>query len=617
MTVRIAIPVKVARLRVWVDRGKHWTAVDHLVLWALATRPRSSHELAAEMRIPARIVNEIILNLMRVGWVELAATKEGLAFHATNDGMEVAADPDALPTIVRQAARRLSFLIEPFTLRAFTLRDLPYYRPGQIADIAREHDVRRVAIDSAEQWSLSLFRLSAAAEEILSELAKGETLLNVHPAGSTVYDGYSLFTVANGNIKGLPDHAPGELITAIKKAAKSKTPGTTLKTRPTRLVQSAAIAPTLKLSAIDRNDIFLTGEDHKAALIGVLRSARYHVIIHSTFLRCAAFDDLYEPFKQAARRGARIDILWGAARDEESAARNLQEAIAINQRCQQDTQLRNRVKVHMHSTKSHAKLLIADAGTANGFVAIVGSCNWLSTGYKRVEMSVTFREPIVIAALAREFAELIFASIPSSDVAGHLNRIARELSGEIPVQEGRCNVHLVTGDAHGALVRIARDTARRRIILGGDRLGVGAEPRALIPLVAAAKRSSVRAVICYSRRSGPVSRSDEEALKREAQEANVSLVDIGGGQLHGKFLIWDDDNIVISSLNWPSSDTSAAFPQSDIGVHICSPGLAADIADRLESTWPVLRDSARAPVKKRKRRPRRARRRRAAKTVAP
>jgi len=30
--VRVAVPVKLARLRVWVDKGRHWSGVDRLIL---------------------------------------------------------------------------------------------------------------------------------------------------------------------------------------------------------------------------------------------------------------------------------------------------------------------------------------------------------------------------------------------------------------------------------------------------------------------------------------------------------------------------------------------------------------------------------------------------------
>ena len=68
--VRVAVPVKLARLRVWVDKGRHWSGVDRLILWALAVEPCTSSELAKVARILARLITEIILRMMRFGWVE-------------------------------------------------------------------------------------------------------------------------------------------------------------------------------------------------------------------------------------------------------------------------------------------------------------------------------------------------------------------------------------------------------------------------------------------------------------------------------------------------------------------------------------------------------------------
>lgn len=76
--VRVAVPVKLARLRVWVDKGRHWSGVDRLILWALAVEPCTAGELAKVARIPARLIAEIILRMMRFGWVELAASQKGL-----------------------------------------------------------------------------------------------------------------------------------------------------------------------------------------------------------------------------------------------------------------------------------------------------------------------------------------------------------------------------------------------------------------------------------------------------------------------------------------------------------------------------------------------------------
>lgn len=76
--VRVAVPVKLARLRVWVDKGRHWSGVDRLILWALAVEPSTAGELAKVARIPARLITEIILRMMRFGWVNLPPPRKAL-----------------------------------------------------------------------------------------------------------------------------------------------------------------------------------------------------------------------------------------------------------------------------------------------------------------------------------------------------------------------------------------------------------------------------------------------------------------------------------------------------------------------------------------------------------
>jgi cardiolipin synthase A/B len=88
VTVRVAIPMKLARLRAWVDKGRYWSAIDRLILWALLERPQTSQQLSTKANLPRRLINEIILRLMRVGWVELAATPSGVAFRGTAAGEE-------------------------------------------------------------------------------------------------------------------------------------------------------------------------------------------------------------------------------------------------------------------------------------------------------------------------------------------------------------------------------------------------------------------------------------------------------------------------------------------------------------------------------------------------
>jgi phosphatidylserine/phosphatidylglycerophosphate/cardiolipin synthase-like enzyme len=583
MTVRVAIPVRVARLRVWVDKGRQWSPVDQVVLWALAEQARTTRKLAEDACLPPRLVNEIILRMMRAGWVELAATPRGVSFRATPAGREAVNEFELLPVITRPVARRLSFIIEPFRLRAFSLRDIKPYRSIEIDNLVAEHDIRRVRVDTSWQ-GLTTFHLHDSADRILADIAGDEELSSIDFKGSTLTEEFALFTMIGKTIKGLPNDAPPELRQSIVNAAQTRRGAVVDVARVSKGTPNKTSGN--RMPPLDRNDLVLTGPDHAQLFTNILRQARYRVIIHSTFLSAAAFEALRDEFHRAAKKGAQIDILWGASKNEETTRRNLNEAIAINHILQRDPILRARVRAQMHCTRSHAKLIVADTGRPDRYIAVVGSCNWLSAKFTRVETSIILRHPHAVAQLAQEFAELIFATVQTSDVAGDLNRLARELR-KLPAEEGGSQVQILAGDRHGPLIRRARDTAQRRIVVAGDRLGLAAEARTIIPLISASERK-VRGMICYSRPSGPVSRADAAALGREASAAGVEMIEIPDRELHGKFLLWDEDDVVISSLNWSSADTSSDFPQGEIGVYVSSPGLAADIVQRLTEAWPQL-----------------------------
>jgi cardiolipin synthase len=75
------------------------------------------------------------------------------------------------------------------------------------------------------------------------------------------------------------------------------------------------------------------------------------------------------------------------------------------------------------------------------------------------------------------------------------------------------------------------------------------------------------------------------------------------GELHGKFLLWDNDDVVVSSLNWSSADTSPNFPHGEIGVHLTSPGVASDVSKLLTEMWPtMLNEASRNPLQPQRRR---------------
>jgi cardiolipin synthase A/B len=57
---------------------------------------------------------------------------------------------------------------------------------------------------------------------------------------------------------------------------------------------------------------------------------------------------------------------------------------------------------------------------------------------------------------------------------------------------------------------------------------------------------------------------------------------------HAKFLLWGDDDLIVTSLNWCSWTTSPESPRGEIGVHIRRTGIARDLTLRLKFIWPQL-----------------------------
>jgi cardiolipin synthase A/B len=96
-----------------------------------------------------------------------------------------------------------------------------------------------------------------------------------------------------------------------------------------------------------------------------------------------------------------------------------------------------------------------------------------------------------------------------------------------------------------------------------------------------AGKSGVEGRVLFSRCVTPVSDEDLQDLSFIAAEHGVSLTEVDEGVLHGKFLIWDDDNVMITSLNWSSAGTRRDNPWGEIGLHVRQRAIASKLRTRI------------------------------------
>lgn len=291
------------------------------------------------------------------------------------------------------------------------------------------------------------------------------------------------------------------------------------------------------------------------------------------------FEKLLPHLRNAAAKGCRVDILWGHYKSDGGLVASLNEAEAIERRIE-EVGLTGRVTIHRFSTRSHAKFLVADDGST-GTVATIGSCNWLYSTFESWEASVRLRDPLLVSDALYELAELARPAdgqIP--DLTARLAELARELSTKPPVSGG-ATVKVVTGEEHDNAVLTARDEAKSEITVVSHRLGVTAKPAIVIPAAAAVKERGLRVDLIYCVPSGPVQHMDAARTAWEFREQGVSIAAVQRPRVHAKMLLWDSDNVVITSLNWLSADASDNSPRQEIGVSISAPRLADYVREEL------------------------------------
>jgi hypothetical protein len=235
--------------------------------------------------------------------------------------------------------------------------------------------------------------------------------------------------------------------------------------------------------------------------------------------------------------------------------------------------VKGRVQLSPRSSESHCKVLVHDDPVTGGWATVVGSCNFLATEWGSVEISVRAKNPTFGAQV---MSHLVSAQIPPS---GDWPRVVHRLNGiwnAMRRSAGRWQPHgahylrLVADSDHYACVTLARDKARRDIVLGCDLFGLTAETSVLVPLERAADLGrNVR--LYYRRVSRGMERDGKKPDAAELARRGISLFRVDA--LHGKFLAWDEEAIAITSFNWLATVAGTRARGAELGVLIFGPGL--------------------------------------------
>lgn len=577
----IAIPCYRVSAKVGIDKGRAWSVIDELILWATAQQGRSIAQLSVDAGLHRRLVVSSIARLMRFRLIELSVLSQGATFRASDYGRDVVLSGSPLPFFPTRESKRVSFVIERATGSFFPQAQVRLVSANTL-NTYEDEDLRVVTVEGggpSMTHEANFTRLSQIA-------ARGweEQLALVDGRTASVRAEFMLVRVIDGVARNIPESATATLRRII--AAAASQPVGTVAVEYGGPKPEPEPAPGRYRCDFDAKDLVIGGSAQAACLEELIEGADTRAIIHSTFLDHKRFKDLFPLIRRACMRGVTFDLLWGAETPGEEETKNSGEAVEIAKLVRQDRDVARRFHVHMRSTGSHAKLILVD--TPDGrWRAAVGSCNWLSSPFRAVELTVVLRDPRIVADVVTAVQRMVGRRGLSDDVANEMALTATDLRRFEP-QEGTAEISLILGDRHDGLMRNASGSARDRMLVGSNRLGSTARPGVVMQGEAAADRGQVRTTLLYTRPTGPLKNRHARKLAEEAAENGVRLVRTGEIPLHGKFVAWDDNDIAVTSLNWASAATDDDFPQSDIGVHIHVAGIADHAIRRLEAIFPEL-----------------------------
>lgn len=564
-SVQVAIPVLRGKRRFKIEKGRRWSIVEHLLLWAISDKAATAEALERDACLPRRIVVEAFVRLMRAGWVEMISTRDGTVFQATPTGRIQAAldDLQAFPLVQH---RWLGFTFDQVTGTVFRSRELrPVHQNDLPADVVR---LPESSLHATEDIGDIFAALEGPDEVIVGVQASPERLVRR----------YALVSVAAGKVDGLPSRAPQALHDRVREAAQASAAPVarlTAVAAPSRLESS----PGPREGVFRQSDFIIGGQDQRDFLRKTIRSARERVLIHSTFIN--EHSSVFLPdLLHAAANGVRVDVFWGQDEDRKinassrEHAERLRAAIAEKDRS-------SSVLVHMFSTGSHAKLVVSDDGRG-GWFAAVGSCNWLGSPFESFEVSVKVRDPDICGRLVRHLATMsmgregIWHEL-STDVA----ILGRRIEQSSRTSERKVPMQILLAHDHAALALRASTEAQRRLFVTSHRIGVAGKPMIIMPAVAAATANGITADLFFGTGTETLSAVAAGQIMLDLRSTGVKLLPVYVPRLHAKLLAWDDDALAVTSQNWLSADPADSAPLRELGLFINAPR----VADHLITTF--------------------------------
>lgn len=549
-----------------------------MVLLTLDAPPGTIDDLASALHIPRQVAASTVARLMQFGLIEVRMSPRPML--STNlVGHEFIRGGRALPERSADREIGISVVYEKVGESVFRNRDVDTIPMTKLPKSGKI-----IAFPVGEPLETDYSMMQRVTQFMSGMLRPGEWLRGIQANSSYLERKFLVLDLNDVRDGAVPPGASEKLIEALKSTIKT---GRLPVTAPPAIDEPPAIS-----TDINVDQIIVGARQQLARFEQIVKAAKSHIFILSTFVasqnddRCKENRDrMWQALDDACRRGVKCHLFFGTSIDASKHAAAMHE---LSERLSGIRRTRGYVLAHRDSVESHAKFLVADDGQG-GVVVSMGSCNWLSSPFSAVEVSVELTEANAAGA-AMDVLQSIIAKISSAGqsiealqfMAAELRRNRSRLSAATAAPGSvRATMRILHASDHNRLLRVAAHDAKTRFICCTDRVGANMVPALFDPAEVASQRLD-EVSIYYSRRGGPVKRG-HVSDHRERLKGAVGIFGIPEPQLHAKFLAWDDDHIVVSSLNWGSQSATLDNPMDEIGLYLEGTGLATLLLEKFDA----------------------------------
>ncbi|NLS69335.1 hypothetical protein E3H11_10465 [Bradyrhizobium brasilense] len=570
MRTLVYLPIYKVRADYMVRQGRAWSALEQMVLWKLANERANSVTLAELAGVPLRLIVECVIELIRAGWVTIHTGGDGVSFEGTDAGRKVS-QMNRLPENIRRLRRSTALCMDRLSGTFFEPDDLTLVHRESLAPDALVLRPRLSKLVASPEGAVD--RLYTKEDEAFEEWVDCR-VSSVKYFAAVVFNGHSY--------EGLPSYAPPALRNAIHREL-------SLDTRSTPGINGGPVGSAVETrletadgyssASVHPDDFVIGGDAHFECLKGVFERAQTFVLVHTCFVGPSAVRRLLPIMEVAAARGVQIDLLWGQRNEGLDEKARQEFLIAKSMFDKLNVEVKPRIRFAERETGSHAKVVLADSGHEGAYEAYVGSCNWLSSLFRSIEVSIRVREPRVIGTIAGALATLRIHPSKGWDADVYrLSELRDKCRKASNCAEGTHSVAVVRDREHLAAVREARDSAKLDIFAVCDLLGPAGETSVFIPTEEAAS-SGARVLLVHNNLAKSVSPEKRETYEKELAEKDIELRTVSG--VHSKFLTWDNDAILVTSFNWLATTPDPWKPRgAEIGILVKGPGLVETVKSR-------------------------------------